>query len=126
MLLSKAFRDSNSQDYLVERVSLMWIEMDIEKFKKFFPRLAKEVLEGPPRLGKDPLQGFQPGAVDFIRRARSVEEAMEVIDYLEKRGEITHEEAEKMRKQLLELGLESFGKRKTPGYYFRYAAGEET
>ncbi len=101
------------------------IEYDIEKFKKLFPHLAKELLEGAPRLGRDPLRGFMPGAVDFIRRARTVEEAEEVIDYLEKKGEISKEEAEALRKQLREKGLESFGRRKTPGYYFRYAAGLE-
>ncbi len=101
------------------------IEYDIRKFKKLFPHLAKELLEGPPKLGKDPLRGFMPGAVDFIRRARTPKEAEEVIDYLEKKGEITKEEADALRKQLREKGLESFGKRKKPGYYFRYAAGLE-
>jgi len=66
-----------------------------------------------------------PGPVDYIRRARTTEEAEEVITYLEQKGEISREEAEALRKQLREKGLESFGRRKTPGYYFRYAAGLE-
>ncbi len=101
------------------------IEYDVEKFKKLFPNLAKELLEGTSRPGRDPLRGFMPGPVDFIRRARTVEEAEEVINYLEWKGEINRKEAEALRKQLHEKGLESFGRRKTPGYYFRYAAGLE-
>jgi len=101
------------------------LEFDVKRFKELFPHLAKEILEGPPRIGRDPLEGFLPGPVDYIRRCRTVKEAEEVIDYLERKGEISKEEAERLRRQLREKGLESFGPRKTPGYYFRYAAGLE-
>jgi len=91
----------------------MYIEMDIDEFKKRYPHLAKEILSKKyPKLRvkisrNDPLKGFQPGAVDFIRRASTVKEA------------------EELRKQLHERGLSSFGPRKRAGYYFRYAAGLE-
>ncbi|RLG89410.1 MAG: DUF2095 domain-containing protein [Thermoprotei archaeon] len=104
------------------------MEMDVDEFKRKYPHLAKEILNKEPQLKvkiQDPLRGFQPSVVDFIRRANTVEEAEEVINYLEQRGEITHEEANEIRKQLHEKGLESFGSRKRPGYYFRYAAGLE-
>jgi len=106
----------------------MYIEMDIDEFKKKYPHLAKEILSKKPQLKvkiQDPLRGFQPSVVDFIRRANTVEEAEEVINYLEQRGEITSQEAREIRKQLREKGLESFGPKKRPGYYFRYAAGLE-
>lgn len=99
------------------------IRYDKEWFKRVFPNLAREVLEGGGIT--DPLRGFTPGPVDFIRRARSAREAEEVIDYLERVGEIGRDEAESLRRKLREGGLESFGSRKGPGYYFRYAAGVE-
>lgn len=106
------------------------VRMDIEEFKKKFPHLAKEILEGKKgqklklKIYYDPWRGFQPGVIDFIRRARSVEEALEVINYMEKRGEISHDEAEALRKQLKEKGLESFGPRKYDGYYLKEAGIE--
>ncbi|OLS14867.1 MAG: hypothetical protein RBG13Loki_1499 [Promethearchaeota archaeon CR_4] len=58
-----------------------------------------------------------PDAISFIRRCSTINEAQEIIDYLEKRGELTPELASKYRDQLLSSGLESFGPKKEPGYY---------
>ncbi len=58
-----------------------------------------------------------PDAVSFIRRCSTIDEAKQIIDYLEKRGELTPELASKYREQLLNAGLESFGPKKEPGYY---------
>ncbi len=38
---------------------------------------------------------------------------------MESRGEITHERAIDLRRQLLEEGLESFGSRKEEGFYHK-------
>jgi len=109
------------------------VQIDIEKFRKLFPNLAREILDGEgkgirfhiirPRK-PDPWRGYMPTVYDFIRRAKTIEEALEVVDYMERRGEITKEEAEKIRKQLKEKGLESFGPRREPGYYFKEAGYE--
>ncbi len=60
-----------------------------------------------------------PDAVSFIRRCSTVDEANQIIDYLEKRGELTPELATRYRAQLAKTGLESFGPKKEPGYYER-------
>lgn len=104
-------------------------EIDKELFKRFFPHLARELEEGIGTYkleirrmrGWDIWRGYEPNVIDFIRRANTVEEAMEVIEFLEKRGEISKEYAEKLRKQLREKGLSSFGPHKEPGYYLRKA-----
>ncbi|HDJ95052.1 MAG TPA: DUF2095 domain-containing protein [Acidilobales archaeon] len=112
----------------VNTMSKVW---DIEEFKKKYPHLAKEILGSRGsvhfRIGvrvKDPWRGYDPNVYDFIRRADTVEQALEVVDFLEKRGELSHEEAEKIRKQLREKGLQSFGPKKEFGYYLK-AAGYE-
>ncbi len=107
------------------------IEMDIEEFRKNFPNLAKEMLDEKEVKMKvyfkkckkrdDPWKGYNPTVIDFIRRARTEDEALEVINFMEKRGEISKEYAEQLRKQLKEKGLRSFGSYKEPGYYFKKA-----
>ena len=72
---------------------------------------------------KDFLEGFEPTAVDFIRRAKTKTEALEVIEYLEKRKEINEQEANDLRKKLENQGLESFGEHKKHGYYWSTSDG---
>jgi hypothetical protein len=77
-----------------------------------------------PKFEKDYLQGFNPQAIDFLRRATSLNEANEVITYLEKRGELTKEEAELIQIELENKGLDAFiekaGGFKDHGFYFKY------
>ncbi|MGC8982391.1 MAG: DUF2095 family protein [Desulfurococcaceae archaeon] len=104
-------------------------EYDLEEFKKKFPRLAKEMfsdeakkLELRVEMGlPDPWRGYVPTVVDYIRRCKSVEEALEVIDYLAKRGELEAEEAEELKKILMSNGIEAFGGRKEDDYYYKQA-----
>jgi len=103
---------------------MAWINIDKERFKRMFPNLAKELEESEKtytlrieRDDKDPWRGYEPDVIDFIRRAETVEDALKVIEYLEKRGELSKGRADSLRKQLLEKGLSSFGPRKKPGYY---------
>ena len=87
------------------------IELEVE---------AKED-EGITKLNeKDYLQGFDPKAVDFIRRAKTNEEAIEVLDYLEKRGELSLDDCQNLKIQLEKHGLESFGEHKEDGFYFEF------
>ena len=120
------------------------MEIDRERFRKLFPHLAEEVERGVKKItigavrwdvqageelaatgagsGRaDPWRGYMPDVIAFIRRCSTEEEALEIIDYLERKGRITPEYAEKLRVQLREKGLRSFGPKKEPGYYFRTA-----
>jgi len=115
---------------LNDGVQLM-IEMSIDEFRRKFPHLAQEILdENSPGLAieieredvyPDPWRGYLPTPVDYIRRCKTLEEAYEVIDYLEKHGELTREEAESFRKILKEHGLSYFGPRKEDDYYYKKA-----
>ena len=60
-----------------------------------------------------------PGAVDFIRRCKTPEEALEIIRYLESRDEISADEAKQLTAQLQKEGLKSFGSKRIRGYYER-------
>lgn len=115
------------------------VEIDREEFRRRFPHLAREMEEGTmaipisavrwdveagERLAssgseRDPWRGYMPDVVAFICRCDTEEQALEIIDYMERKGEITPEYAEKLRKQLREKGLRSFGPKREPGFYFK-------
>jgi hypothetical protein len=106
--------------------------MERDRFKKLFPHLANEMESGRSRAdvndnsetGESKANnkarkwaGYDPDVVDFIRRCETVEQAEEVVDYMESRGEITAERAVEIRKQIAKEGLRSFGPKKEEGFY---------
>ncbi len=109
------------------------MQWDKERFKKMFPNLYREIYERDTtttntnyRRGEDPWRGYEPSPEDFIARANTPEEAEEVIEYLERTSRISREKAEELRSKLRQKGLEGFGERRTPGYYFRKIASKST
>ncbi len=96
-------------------------EYDIEEFKKKFPHLAKELEEGVGvRRIKDLVEEtppYLPSAVDYLRRCHSLEEALEVLEYLVRTGQISEDEGRELKDRVLKDGLESLGPRKNFGYY---------
>ena len=110
-----------------------------KSFKKKYPNLFKEIdnlspsmqlhlepTENPTKSQEtNPLQGFLPSAIDYIRRCSTLEEAQEIITYLESRKQITSEEAHKLKTQLHTQGIESFGSKKTWGYYNRLGSTQD-
>ena len=111
------------------------MEIDKETFKKLFPNLAREMelgeckvtinsirtnIKAGEKAASRKFQHYDPDVIDFIRRCDTEEQAEEIIDYMERRGEITTEYAKKLRKQLKEKGVRSFGPKKEEGYYFKY------
>lgn len=107
------------------------MEFDEKTFKKMFPNIYREMISKRMSVSIDaarvdeekaeeamkPRAPMIPTAIDYLRRCEDDKEAIEVIDYLEKRREISSEEAEKLRKQVAERGVRSFGKKKEWGYY---------
>jgi hypothetical protein len=110
------------------------LEIDKESFKKKFPNLSKELELGDSKVAissvrtdsdaaekasSDKSSRYSPTVVDFIRRCDTEMQAEAIIAYLEKKGELTKEYAEKLRKQLRKEGVRSFGSKKEANYYFR-------
>ncbi len=110
------------------------MEIDKEKFKKMFPHLAEELeneehkiaitsvrsdTETGEKAYSEKFARYMPDIIDFIRRCDNEEQAEEIISYMERRGEISREYARRLRKQLKERGLRSFGSKKGEGYYFK-------
>jgi hypothetical protein len=112
--------------------------MDIDKrrFKKMFPHLAREMEGGEDRISIESIRsdletgekaasgqfdGYDPDVVDFLRRCDNEKQAEEIIEYLERKREVSHEHANRLRKQLKERGVRSFGPKKENDYYLRKA-----
>jgi hypothetical protein len=77
----------------------------------------EEFLE--PTKALDKLRHFNPSAVDFIRRCDTDAQAQEIISYLQKRGELTEEEAKELECKLKREGVRSFGSKKEENHYFK-------
>lgn len=116
------------------------MEIDKESFRKLFPNLYREMELRKMSISMDairldekeaeeeasrPREPAMPTPIDYLRRCDNDDEAIEVIDYLERRGEVSAEQAEKLRKQVREHGVRSFGKKREWGYYStKYLGGE--
>lgn len=103
-----------------------------------FPRLAEEIQSSESDVlvegvrweetnrtrqsitpDKSRFSGHSPDVIDFLRRCASDEEAMQIIDFLEKRGEISPVHVKELRRQLQTNGVRSFGSKKSWGHYER-------
>ncbi len=104
-------------------------EGDKEDFKIHFPVLFKEIVEGEDKIDEEEIRttkglkiirkftGYTPSVVDFICRCSSEEEAMEIIEYMLSKGDISENHAKELKKQLNERGLDFFGEHRAPGFY---------
>jgi len=112
------------------------LEFDKETFKRLFPNLAREMESGENKVAVNSVRTdmesaeraasrcfvhYDPDVIDFLRRCDTPEQAEEIIAYMERRGEISHEYAAKLRKQLKEKGVRSFGPKKEENYYLKRA-----
>jgi len=108
---------------------------DKESFKRMFPNLAKEMETEESKIDIDSVRTddqtgeravsdrfahYTPDVIDFIRRCDTEEQAEEIIRYLEKRGEIQKPYAARLREQLKNKGVRSFGVKKEENYYLKH------
>lgn len=120
---------ANPTKFIKNDLGMSVTGMEKKDFKKQFPKLAEEMesgvgkadieFQGEKPRAKRKFAEHDPDANDFIRRCSTEDQAYEIIEYLEKRGELTKEAADELCKQLREQGLKSFGRKKKYGHYDR-------
>jgi hypothetical protein len=109
------------------------MQKDKGTFQKMFPHLAEEMNKGKSKVGVNSVRsdlatgervaaskcfdGYSPTVIDFLCRCDTAKQAEEIIDYLEKRGEIDNKYAQKLKTQLKNKGVRSFGAKREEGYY---------
>lgn len=72
----------------------------------------------------DPLEHYSPSIKDFMARASTNKEALDVIDYLIQRNELSLEKAREIQELIHQKGVRALGPKRTPGYYYRFAREE--
>ncbi|MFX1578763.1 MAG: DUF2095 family protein [Promethearchaeota archaeon] len=109
------------------------------EFREAFPALSKELEEKSTKTFRidgvrtmaeetDSTGGsrtFTPDVVDYIRRCDTVSQAIEIVDFLMKRNEISPSQAREIKGQLKTDGLRSFGSKKEKDHYLHHGIGEE-
>ena len=108
--------------------------IDKKKFRKMFPHLTKELEAGDSRMkitgvrsdlktgenaSAKKFTNYVPDVIDFLRRCDTVQQAEEIICYMKERREISRDYARRLKKQLKEKGVRSFGSKKEDDYYLR-------
>lgn len=112
------------------------MKLDKKSLKKMFPNISGELecdenrvtlnsVRTDVRIGeksttKRRFAHYEPDVIDFIRRCDTEKQAEEIIIYLEKRGEIRKHYAQRLKKQLKEKGVRSFGSKKDVDYYLKH------
>lgn len=103
--------------------------LTLNELKKIFPHLAQELkgsdqsmpisgVRSDPSLTED-WRGYNPDVIDFLRRCTTITEGLEIVNYLESQQEITPDYAKKLRKQLQNQGIRSFGSKKEHDFYLK-------
>jgi hypothetical protein len=112
------------------------VDLNRKSLKKMFPNLAREVGSEENRVSVNSVRtnneagekhasrgrftNYMPDIIDFIRRCDTAAQAEEILVYMEKRGEIDEQYAKKLREQLKEKGVRSFGTKKEHDYYLTH------
>lgn len=112
------------------------MEIDKRRFKKRFRHLAQEMEDRETKMSMTSVrsdteagekavskkfEGYNPDVIDFLRRCDNEEQAEEVIKFLLKKKEISQGYASRLRRQLKEKGVRSFGSKKEGDYYIKQA-----
>jgi hypothetical protein len=105
-----------------------------EDFRQSFPALAKELeeestqsfkIDGVRTMSEESNQSqekqtYTPDVVDYIRRCDTVPQAVEIVDFLAKQGEITAAQAKAIKTQIKAEGIRSFGAKKEKDHYLHH------
>ena len=104
-----------------------------EEFRRNFPALSKELEEGNTKTfqidgvrtlseesKEEETVAYTPDVVDYIRRCDTLAQANEIVDFLEKQGEITQGQARAIKSQLKSEGIRSFGAKKEKDHYLHH------
>ncbi|MCK4740090.1 MAG: DUF2095 family protein [Candidatus Thorarchaeota archaeon] len=107
-----------------------------DEFRTAYPALNKELESGTAKVEIDGVRAmsektetpsaerFLPDVADYIRRCDTMDQAVEIINYMLKRGEINTKEARKFKSQLKAQGLRSFGTKKETDHYLHFGTSE--
>ncbi|MFQ5978526.1 MAG: DUF2095 family protein [Candidatus Heimdallarchaeota archaeon] len=121
-LHDEMFEKKQSQTLQIDEVQAS-AERD-EKQDSEKDKLNENVESGIRTKISDPLEHYSPSVEDFLARASTNKEALDIIDYLIQRNELSSEKAREFRELIHQEGVRALGPKRTPGYYDRFAREE--
>ncbi|KXA90392.1 hypothetical protein AKJ57_04165 [candidate division MSBL1 archaeon SCGC-AAA259A05] len=107
-------------------------KFDSEYFQEKFPNLYEEMEGNKGKTIKidgvrtdsnvaekatDSDKGQGPNVIYYLRLCDNEDEAVEIINYMEREEKIDQDYAKKLRKQVVKRGVRSFGSKRKPGKY---------
>ncbi len=95
-------------------------ELECEENRVRLGSIRTDAQRAEKRAGRQRFEHYVPEVIDFLRRCDTIEQAEEIITYLEKKREIEREYACRLREQLRKHGLRSFGSKKERDYYITH------
>ena len=143
MPMKKGANSKNSKKNSQKKSSLETLSIDqnipIDKIREKFPALYAELTNKKmnvridevrdeshsfssredERQSLDPYSNYEPTVFDFLARARTDEEGLEIIDFLNTQGQISAETAEELTKKIKTSGIRCFGPKRSANYYHR-------
>lgn len=93
-----------------------------KELKRDYPNLYREIgsdVGSGHSIKVDKGRGYMPSIMDFLQRCSTDAEGLEIIEFMEKRGEISKAYAASLRNRIAESGIRSFGEKRESGYYFK-------
>jgi hypothetical protein len=108
--------------HLIEEISLKKRSLQIDSYDADVEQNNEEKSQKSNILYPDEL--YNPTVIDFLRRCTEEDDAIDILDYLLKRNEITHQDYNKYKTIISQEGglkrlINEFGGLKRPGYYMR-------
>ncbi|MFX0086061.1 MAG: DUF2095 family protein [Candidatus Hodarchaeota archaeon] len=111
---------------LREKFPNLYSELTEKKMSLGIDEIKEDLITSTLRDGEkrevDPFSNYEPNIFDYLCRAKTEDEGLEIIKFLEKQNQLSQKSADELRKTLLQDGIRSFGSFRSTGYYFRKAA----
>ena len=95
------------------------MNLDIDRVEGDF---SPSVQEKDQDDSVDPFRDFIPSVSDYLCRARTEKDAIEIITFSLKQGHLSKEEADQLLTKLEKEGVRAFGPVRTEGHYFGKAS----
>ncbi|MFX1516734.1 MAG: DUF2095 family protein [Promethearchaeota archaeon] len=116
-----AINQNISIDEIRTKFPTIYAELTNKKMSMRIDEVEEETSFHSSQEGKisDPFTNYEPTIFDFLARARTNEEGLEIINFMEKQGQITAETAKELNKKIKTLGIRCFGPERPADYYHR-------
>lgn len=118
-----AINQNISVDDIREKFPALYAELTNKKMSVKIDKIEDETESlsswEDERQSFDPFSNYEPNIFDFLARARTKEEGLEIIDFLTKQGQISAETAKELTEKIKTSGIRCIGSERSPNYYYR-------